>query len=266
MLHQLSNTIRKASREAHTLKAATSFVIRDEEGNDYGSAFRDLFALELIHWRFPECDETIKQRLAAAMLLRRKRILYRRSRYGGFSSSNDASSVPKREASNIEQAQNTTQEDSMPEHGQTKSDVKSQTNTATTLHMEQWKRASTPSVISRPNTIRLSDQEILDFPPSPKGPILQRLKERKEYWIAKHDEELSSLDNNLGYKQHIGDLPQETDKDTWRQNHISELNDELEERIENDRDACHKGNMEVICPYCCCMLSSAIVMNDHRWM
>lgn len=259
MLHQLSNTIRKASRETHTLKAANSFVIRDEEGNDYGSAFRDLFALELIRWRFPECDETIKQRLATAMLLRRKRILYRRSRYGGFPSSNDASS-------NIEQAQNTTQEESIQEHGQKKSDVKSQTNTATTLHIEQWRRASTPSVISRPNTIRLSDQERLEFPPSPKGPLLQRLKERKEYWITKHNEELSSLDNYLGYKQHIGDLPQEIDKDTWRQNRISDLNDELEERIENDREACHKGNMEVICPYCCCMLSSAIVMNDHRWM
>ncbi|KAF3402316.1 hypothetical protein DPV78_003647 [Talaromyces pinophilus] len=273
LLHQLSNTIRKASRETHTLKAATSFVIRDEEGNDYGSAFRDLFALELIHWRFPECDETIRQRLAAAMLLRRKRILYRRSRYGGYPSSNVSSSVPKQEDSNTEQARNTTQDaqndnidESIPELRQKKSDDKSQTNTATTLHMEQWKRASTPSVISRPNTIRLSNQERLEFPPSPKGPILKKLRERKEYWIAKHDEELSSLDNYLGYKQRISDLPPETDYDTWRQNHISDLNDELEERIENDRDACYKGNMEVICPYCCCMLSSAIVMNDHRWI
>jgi hypothetical protein len=89
LLHQLSNTIRKASKETHNLKAATAFVLRDEEGNDCESAFRGLFALEIIHKKFPMCDEMIKERVATAMLLRRKRILYRRSRYGKFPARNE---------------------------------------------------------------------------------------------------------------------------------------------------------------------------------
>lgn len=277
LLHQLSNTIRKASKETHNLKAATAFVIRDEDGNDCGSAFRDLFALRIIHWRFPECDEVIKERLAAAMLLRRKRILYKRSRYGILPSTNALSTLRNNVVNTggtRESSQGTRQKDTdesfivspQPERVEEQDDAKSRAITATTLHMERWKQASAPSMISRANTILLNDHERLDFPPPPKGPILQKLKARKERWVAECEAQLASLPGYLLYKQHDGNPPLEPDKISWLQSQISNLRDDLEEQIESDRDACHKGNMEVICPYCCSALSSAIVMNDLKWM
>jgi hypothetical protein len=273
ILCMLSNTIRKASKENQNLKAATSFIIRDEEGNDYGSNFRDLFAFEIINWKFPKCEETLKHRLADAMLLRRKRVLYRRSRYGKFPSMNDVSSVPKNEDPNAraEQfgSQNTLQNgmESLDRLNREKQeDTRSHAITATTLNLEQWNRASTPSVVSRSNTVRLSDSEKLEFPPSPKGPILQKLKERKEQRLSQHKKQLESLPNYKLYVEHNGDPPLEPNVRISLESQIEYLADELEDQMEADRKAIYKGNIGIICPYCCCVLSSEIVMNDIKWM
>lgn len=80
LLHELSNTIRKASREANNVKAALSFKIEDEEGNDLEEPLKNHFAAN-IKDRFPGLSDIIRLRLAEAMILRRKRVLYKRSRY-----------------------------------------------------------------------------------------------------------------------------------------------------------------------------------------
>ena len=80
ILHKLSNTIRTASAESHNVKAATNFEIRDADGNNLGQLFKDEFAASLLKIKFPGASERIRARLASAMLLRRRRILYRKSR------------------------------------------------------------------------------------------------------------------------------------------------------------------------------------------
>lgn len=278
LLQQLSNTIRKASNERNNVKAATSFVIRDEDGNDMGPAFVDLFAMKIIRRRFPNCDEKIMKRLAEAMLLRRKRILYRRSRYGNAPTRHAPSAPQKLVPSTRKEPggfQNTpgpighqhfshsnteTQQQSSP------STAGSRAITATTLNMEHWKKASTPSVAGTSRTIKLDNSEHLEFPPAPKWSILQKLKELKEKRLMKHEERLNSLPNYLLYIQHDEQRTLEEDVVSSLRAKISELEVALQEEIENDRISCGRGSMEVVCPYCCCALSSATVMSNHLWM
>lgn len=80
LLHELSNTIRKASRKANDVKAATLFHIKDEEGYDLEEPLKNYFAAN-IKDQFPGISDIIRLRLAKAMVVRRKRILYKRSRY-----------------------------------------------------------------------------------------------------------------------------------------------------------------------------------------
>ncbi|KAL4781274.1 hypothetical protein BJX76DRAFT_335882 [Aspergillus varians] len=258
LMHQLSNTIRKASREGQNIKAATAFVIRDEDGNDIDQVFMDLFALGIIQRRFPGCNEAIQKRLAAAMLLRRKRILYRRSRH--WKSLPQVSSAPKKAIPSLEGgdvgnlAEISLPQQPAPTVALTRRTTGSEAATATTLNMDNWKRASTPSIISRPNTIHWSHHEDVDFPPAPLGPIRRRLKALKDRHVAEYYHRLNELPNHLV----------SSSEDFY--SITSQLQDDLDSKVESDRLACNSGNMEVACPYCCCSLSSSIVTNMIKWI
>lgn len=274
LLHQLSNTIRKASSERHNLKAATCFEIKDEQGNEIGPLFMNLFAMDIIRRRFPDCDEVLRGKLAAAMLLRRKRILYRRSRYGKFPAMN-APPAPQNVVPNPGKAQSDFQlaEQQIVISGplgrpvkRTQSTAGSRAITATTLNIEQWRKASTPSVISKSKTIHLSSHEELNFPPAPTRPVLQKLRALKEQRRVRHEERLNLLPNYSLYLQHNGHPPLEPDVLDQLRRDIADLEGDLQQEIESDRKGCYDGNMEVICPYCCCALSSETVMNGRQWM
>ncbi|QKX61259.1 uncharacterized protein TRUGW13939_08407 [Talaromyces rugulosus] len=276
LLHQLSNTIRKASNEKNNLKSATSFVISDEDGNDIGPAFVNLFAMEIIRRRFPDCDEKIKKRLADAMLLRRKRILYRSSRYGKIPTRNAAFSPQKlvpNARKDLDGIQNTSRPvgDMHPgrscskTQNHTPSTAGSRAITATTLNMEHWNNVSTPSVVGTTRTIKLGDYERLEFPPAPKGPIIKKLKELEETRLIRDEECLKSLPNYCLYVEHDGQTVLEDALATLRSN-ISDLEVELQAEIENDQITCCRESMEGACPYCCCVLSGETVMNHHLWV
>ncbi|KAE8141517.1 hypothetical protein BDV38DRAFT_278873 [Aspergillus pseudotamarii] len=263
LLHRLSNTIRKASRNSQNLRAATNFKITDEEGNDVGLVFRDLFASQLIQMKFPDCSETIRDRLASAMLLRRKRILYRRSRYGPLVNK-ESGSPPK-----IEQpVADKTEKIGKPALSKGKS-VQSESGsraitTATTVTSEQFRKASSPSVIARPKTIRLSGQEEAFFPPAPKGRILQKLKNVRDDYEASHKAHLMSLEHYDLYMQHNGQPPLDSDDLDQLKSSISDAESHLKEKIEIETKKCLEST-EVVCPYCCCTLSGTDVMTDHKW-
>lgn len=76
-LYRLSVAIRRPSIISQNAKAA-NFVIRDEDGNDYGEQFAN-FALTWITVQFPDAAPAIRERLARSVTLRRKRFLYRQS-------------------------------------------------------------------------------------------------------------------------------------------------------------------------------------------
>ncbi|KAL2147416.1 hypothetical protein VTI28DRAFT_9315 [Corynascus sepedonium] len=80
MLYRLSNTIRRASKESQDLKAAKTYLIRDDDGNDAEPLLQKFYE-HYIRDKFPEITNGLSERLASSIVLRRKRILYRRSRY-----------------------------------------------------------------------------------------------------------------------------------------------------------------------------------------
>ncbi|OCL12400.1 hypothetical protein AOQ84DRAFT_437031 [Glonium stellatum] len=74
-LFRFSIAIRKPSLAAQNLKA-DSRAIKDEEGNDISSNF-ELFAREFVRRRFPDAHPILQDRISKAMLLRRRRFVYR---------------------------------------------------------------------------------------------------------------------------------------------------------------------------------------------
>ncbi|KAL2816179.1 hypothetical protein BDW59DRAFT_166463 [Aspergillus cavernicola] len=277
LLHQLSNMIRKASSKKQNIKAANSFVLRDEHGDDYGPRFRNLFALAIIRRSFPQCPESIQERLADAMLLRRKRILYRYSRYGKSPLRSTASAPTKRipvSRNTQSVSQNSYQQsvigtaDLQPvsNTGTTPSVTSSRAITATTLDMKQWREVSaTPSVVSQSTTIQLTHDEKLSFPAAPKISLLRRLKVLKADRLAYLQGQLDSIPNYHLFQQYDGHPPLEVEIVEQLRREIHALTAKTEAEIERDRRLCHTGNMEATCPYCCCTLSSATVMDNNKW-
>lgn len=105
MLFRPSNVIRKASRESQNVKAAKNFRIVDDEGNDEEPLLRQRFlwhirsqfAGDLQDPADQAAAEELTQRLVSTMLLWRKRVMYRKNRYG--------SSKPIKPVKSIQQPQ-----------------------------------------------------------------------------------------------------------------------------------------------------------------
>lgn len=74
-LYRLSVRIRRPSSLTQNLKAE-SYVIRDEEGKDASSRFRD-YARRIVAHRCPNLAPLLQDRLTSTILTRRKRFLYR---------------------------------------------------------------------------------------------------------------------------------------------------------------------------------------------
>jgi hypothetical protein len=223
--------MRKASRETQNLRAATDFKITDEEGNDVGLEFRDLFARELIARKFPACNENLRERLASAMLLRRKRILYRRSRHDRLMAIQDT-------ARTVEQKE--------PSTARSKAG-----SGATTVIPEHFKRVSTGPLVTRASTLRLSTSESTLFPPAPKARLVRRLASlhRDEIFQSTRQLETLSIKNDDRYQHPSAKIPElKSDKG-----------------VEHNDKQLYKADYEVACPYCCCMLSSTDVMDDNKW-
>ncbi|RAK75252.1 uncharacterized protein BO72DRAFT_529568 [Aspergillus fijiensis CBS 313.89] len=238
LLHRLSNTIRRASRESQNLRAAEHFRIEDEEGVDVGAAWRDTFAAEVIRRKWPACDDWLRERLASAMLLRRKRVLYRRFRHD---KARMDQSVPGRDAE--DQGQKPEADHEHVKKRETTSARSASgsraTTSATTLNPEQFRKASAPSVLGTTRTTRMNTQEESLYPPAPKGEIIKRLETLEK-------ERSTSIEDS---GQHSSGQDAELSR---------------REKIIADRHAILR-NSEVVCPYCCCTLSGADVMDDRKW-
>ncbi|KAH8777846.1 hypothetical protein F5883DRAFT_696797, partial [Diaporthe sp. PMI_573] len=183
LLNKLSNTIRRGSKTTQSIQAASSFQIEGDEGNDAAGFLHKVFA-HYVRDRFPATSEKIQQRLAATLVLRRKRVLYRREHYGKSSitveqvPSKPTIVAPQREptlAAPISQhpgsvVQNRTEP-------QRQSDLDSLIKTATTLVADHFKKAAVPSVLSATKMISLDSHEELRFPPAPLGAIIVKAKQ-----------------------------------------------------------------------------------------
>lgn len=190
LLYRISNTIRRASKENQNSKAIKSFRIKDDEGNDAEEQLQQVYSSYILG-KFPSMRDSLRDRIAASMVLRRKRILYRRARYR-YNPIKAAKLTPQPmiEAPKVSLPQETIMIDVADISPETisntiiqpsQSKIQSLAFSATTLAAEDYKKASvTPSVVSATKTVALGNHEDLIFPLPPTGGI------RRKYNMFKH--------------------------------------------------------------------------------
>ncbi|KAJ4115420.1 hypothetical protein NW768_011272 [Fusarium equiseti] len=251
LLHKISNTIRRASREIQNVKASKDFIIEDDEGNDVEPFLRQLF-INYIHDRFPGTGESIRSRLADSMVLRRKRILYRRERYGR-TSIRLPEPVAKpvimhpRLIANGDETHGFVKRRAL--EASARSHVQSVAQTATTLSPEKFKKAAVPSVISVSRTVALSGAEELSFPPAPITSLTRKYnKMKREIESRGKGPETATLQEKSSEQgsEQIERMKQKTElSEVW--------------------NSCIEAVTEVTCPYCFHVLPIRDVIDDKKW-
>ncbi|KAK4220499.1 hypothetical protein QBC38DRAFT_195002 [Podospora fimiseda] len=245
LLHKFYNTIRKASKLSHhQMLSISSFKIKDNKGNNINKTnLKQIFANH-IRDMFPNITEKIRNRLAFTMLLRRKRILFRPSRYGSNTISisrheNPAQAVQVDDpnlvatAVRLENSKISSPVRPAAPVDVARSVVQSTAQTATTLNPEDYRRASTPSILSVTKTIPLGNHDKLRFPAPPRGAILLEYKKRLKGKEHGHSRDAETLQDKKPEGNKI-----------W---------DEL------------LNATEVICPFCFLSIPSREVMDDEKW-
>lgn len=243
----MSNIIRKASQDSQNVQARDFHMI-DEEGND-------VQPILLSHYKhyigdgFPTASESIQQRLADAMILRRKRILYRRSRYGGT-----AIQLPK-----VENKVSITLPDSLLQlEDNQKAIAPSRIKSATTLQPEKFKMVtSSPSVVSTTMTVALGNHEALKFPAAPGLHAKRKYEQFKAEQLAAHQAMLGKADESSSAADPILDDAINM-RDAKRRLSTEE---QLSKVFKPDVPAIG----EVTCPYCFYTLSLEEVFNKKKW-
>lgn len=175
LFHEVSNVIRRASRQSQNDRAASSFCIKDQEGNDLEAVLKGFF-IHNLQDRFPASSPEIRERLAVTMILRRKRILYRRSRYSAMPiKPTQPASKPKLMArpllgqllQNEASGEVPQRIDAASQPTLATSGLPSTVKSATTLDPEKFQRASAPSAVSSTRYTDVSAHEDLIFPSPP---------------------------------------------------------------------------------------------------
>jgi len=278
-LHRFSNIIFKASRAIHNHKAADEFKLRDEEGNDTEPFLRQLF-IRYITDRFPGVSDTIRDRLVDTMILRRKRILYRRARYGKTSIRTQKTPIPPEpepepvpvqlqaapplNINNAVQHENTPTQSRVPlvDTKDNQSAVLSTAQTATTLSPENFKRAAAQSVISVSKTVALGGHEELRFPQAPSGNLMRRFNkleaQETDWFISERDKLL---------EEHGGIMEVEftTVNILDFQDDLRVFSREYDRRVETHWRECVEAVGEITCPFCFYALPAQDVADEKKW-
>lgn len=283
LLHKFSNTIRKASKATQDTKAANSFEIIDEDGNNVEPFLKDMFTRYVLD-KFPDANEQIRRRLVATMITRRKRILYRRSRYGTTRKQPQKQEpvqpqvqhpAPKAEPAPVFQPDEapTVQATQTPAPAEPPrvegKQEKSAAPTATTLRPEKFQKASTPSVISVSQSVALSGHEELSFPPPPCGALFRRYNKMKKSMEARQlslgemvvaDSDSSSEESLSYYDAH---------NQSRRSNRVTRLAKERKREREKELSKFWKKSVEAVgevaCPYCFHAIPAKDAVDDRKW-
>jgi hypothetical protein len=96
ILHRLSNTIRKATRDVRNAKIDSSFHLTDEQGENIEQEVNTMFA-KLVATSISCAGKHISDRFVASMMTRRRRVSYRREERNSPKTppSSQTASVPK---------------------------------------------------------------------------------------------------------------------------------------------------------------------------
>ncbi|UPK97020.1 hypothetical protein LCI18_007955 [Fusarium solani-melongenae] len=258
LLHKISNTIRRASKEKQNIQAEKSFKIQDEEGNDAEPFLRQLFSNQ-IRDRFPGASDNIQQRLANSMVLRRKRILYRRKRYDKKPIRPPQLPLPPTVSTpnvkpNVGVQRKPVEQQTAP--APTPSIVPSVPQTATTLVAEKFQQAAAPSVISVSKTVALSSHDQLQFPPAPCGALMKRYRRFKKKQEEQLKVILEAIPGYYGPKA----PPAPGARDAVRKHRISHR-----QTLDDYWDECLRAVGEVVCQFCFYALPVRDVIQESKW-
>lgn len=205
--------------------------------------------------KFRSIDEEILQRLVRAMVTRRKRVLYKRSRFGNLALRvKETKPRPKVQAPQT-QPQQTPATQELPQAENKEDDIganyKSQAGvSATTLAVDKFKKASAPSVISGTKTVAFDNHEDLPFPLPPLGRVRRKYKKMK--WAL--EENLASIPE--GYKADSLIYPER----------IEEVESKLLKKMNDECwDQCLRAVGEVTCPFCFYAISALDISDDNKW-
>ncbi|KAF5602454.1 hypothetical protein FPCIR_1794 [Fusarium pseudocircinatum] len=261
LLHKITNTIRRASKDTQNSRAAEGFKIRDDEGNDAGPFLQQIFA-NYIHDRFPGTTEEIRQRLASSMVLRRKRLLYRQERYGKkpiqVPQTISAPHISHPEPDLMTPLDDVERPAKRRILAAPTQSVAHSTATATTLTPERFRKAATPSVVSVPKTVKLNDNDDAVFPPAPTRGLMQRYHKTKCDIEDRHKQRLSAVQ---GYDEGVG-LTGLAFGDTQE---IVHADLERARALAKAWDDCIEAVGEVVCPYCFHVLPICEVIDELKW-
>ncbi|RSL68855.1 hypothetical protein CEP53_002420 [Fusarium sp. AF-6] len=258
LLHKFTNTIRRASKEKQNVEAEKSFKIKDEEGNDAEPFIRQLFSNQ-IRDRFPGVSDNIQQRLANSMVLRRKRILYRRKRYDKKPIRPPELPLPPRVSApkvkpNVGVQRQPIKQQTVP--APTPSTVPSVPQTARTLVAEKFQQAAAPSVISVSKTVALSSHDQLQFPPAPCGALMKRYRRFKKDQEEQLKVTLGDIPGYFGPKA----PPAPGARDAVRKHRASH-----KQTLDDYWDDCLRAVGEVVCQFCFYALPVRDVVQESKW-
>jgi hypothetical protein len=231
----------------------------DDEGNDVEPLLKLIFA-NYVRDKFRSIDDGILQRLVRAMITRRKRVLYKRSRFGNLAlrvketkprpTVQAPQTQPQKAPATQESPQAENKEDDEdPKEDDTGANYKSQAGvSATTLAADTFKKASAPSVISGTKTVAFDNHEDLPFPPPPLGRVRRKYKKMKRALEEQHESNLDSISVN---SRAAG----ETDDLEFR----------LSRMLKECWDQCLRAVGEVTCPFCFYAISALDISEDNKW-
>lgn len=257
-LNKMSNMIRRASKENQEFKIK-NFQIKDEDKNAERTLL-DNFKRH-IGDRFPIASNIIQQRLAEAMILRRKRVLYWRYRQQEATMKlpktdlNISNSLPELQPLVSPAQINIPQEDRQEIRATEPAVAPSRIQSATTLQPDKFKMVAKSSSVGSTMTIALGDHETLIFPTAPGANAKRKYEQLKKERLAVHKTALDRLD--MGY----------LDKGSRRSSRPGEqvspaiANEDLKSTLEADLQAIG----EITCPYCLEALPAIEVFDQRKW-
>lgn len=184
-LHRLSNLVRKASFGSQNQRAAR-FPLEDEAGNDITECLTDMFK-HLITRECCDISDQILNRLAQTMIIRRRRVLYRRSRQKRWILQQEAYrprhldppvqlSPLQEEKESGEDQKNSEVMKEIEFEPESRVQAAPSALTVTTLDQQKYRKLAAPSQISRATTAPFQHNEKLLVPLRP-----SLAKEGKEF-------------------------------------------------------------------------------------
>ncbi|UKZ96191.1 uncharacterized protein TrAFT101_010992 [Trichoderma asperellum] len=240
-LNKTSNTIRRASKATQVLKVS-DFQITDNDGNSVEPLLLDHFENH-IGSQFPNISKIIQQRLARTMLLRQKRILYRRHRKANTTiqpqiAIHKASITLPAAQQGVSSTHHDPEQDNGPISVVASTIITSPPNrSVTTFSPDSFMTASSsPFVISVRETATLGNETLI-FPPAPGLSAKRKYEQLKSERVADFHKAL-----RLGEMRLVAE---------------SKLNDLLESDLQ--------AMGEIICPYCLYALPVQEMFDEQKW-